>query len=41
MEGNVKSFPLDVTLEMTEDKLLQSMDGYDPDSYDEDSLDLL
>jgi len=35
-------FPLELTLEMTDEALMQEMDGeYDPDCYDEDSVDWL
>ena len=33
--------PKEVTVEMTDEALLEDMDGYDPDSYDEESIDWL
>ena len=33
--------PKEVTVEMREEELLKDMDGYDPDSYNEDSVDWL
>ena len=33
--------PKEVTVEMREEDLLKDMDGYDPDSYNEDSIDWL